>query len=241
MIILFFCVCRWRLLLLLLREKSTSRFSCLLKIPFPSPAEAPWPPEGSNMVRAAFCVFQDDSACVILVSQEPSSLATTLRLSGSPRSPLRLPALVSKCSESLWTTARRAIMSASCCAGSRETIYLEGKLSLRQGRWRHTRNSRYGDVWNVDLMHIKWPLSMDVKCRTGHWKKVMQCILRGLENLIIDPFDFFCLSSCCCIFSFLSEIDLVTALSTRTFMQGEVYVLTQNEGGRHTPFFNNYR
>jgi translation elongation factor EF-Tu-like GTPase len=23
--------------------------------------------------------------------------------------------------------------------------------------------------------------------------------------------------------------------------QGEIYVLTQAEGGRHTPFFNNYR
>ena len=24
-------------------------------------------------------------------------------------------------------------------------------------------------------------------------------------------------------------------------IQAEVYILSQNEGGRHTPFFNNYR
>lgn len=31
------------------------------------------------------------------------------------------------------------------------------------------------------------------------------------------------------------------AVKTYKKFEGEVYVLTQNEGGRHTPFFNNYR
>jgi translation elongation factor EF-Tu-like GTPase len=30
-------------------------------------------------------------------------------------------------------------------------------------------------------------------------------------------------------------------LKTYKKFEAEVYVLTQNEGGRHTPFFNNYR
>jgi elongation factor Tu len=30
-------------------------------------------------------------------------------------------------------------------------------------------------------------------------------------------------------------------LKTYKKFKAEVYVLTQNEGGRHTPFFNNYR
>ena len=33
----------------------------------------------------------------------------------------------------------------------------------------------------------------------------------------------------------------VNSTKTHKKFKAEVYVLTQNEGGRHTPFFNNYR
>ena len=31
------------------------------------------------------------------------------------------------------------------------------------------------------------------------------------------------------------------SITPHTHFQGEIYVLTKEEGGRHTPFFNNYR
>jgi elongation factor Tu len=146
---------------------------------------------------------------------------------------------ICKCIDELLDRARRATSPSPSARSTSPSSSRRGRLldqgprhrgdrSYRarrhQGR-RRSRDRRPGQGENAqDDRHRRRDVQQDP--RRGPGGRQRRLLLRGVEKDDIERGQVICKPG---------------SIKPHTKFKGQVYVLTKEEGGRHTPFFNNYR